>query len=87
MHATGQREIPAHASMLRASFFGSCPFNFSYFRRTIMRRFILTTCTCLFVGLAIAPAFADEPDFKTTDGIKKFWDKLAAERGGGDGGN
>jgi hypothetical protein len=52
-----------------------------------MRRFILTTCTCLFVGLAIAPAFADEPDFKTTDGIKKFWDKLAAERGGGDGGN
>jgi hypothetical protein len=51
-----------------------------------MKRFILTAAALLFVGLSLAPAFADEPDLKTTEGIKKFWEKLANERGGGDAG-
>jgi hypothetical protein len=51
-----------------------------------MKRFILAATTALLVGFALAPAFADEPDFKSTEGIKKFWDKLATERGGGDAG-
>ena len=46
--------------------------------RTIISLFALAVAT-----FAIAPAFADDPDLKTSEGIKKFWESRSAESGGG----
>jgi hypothetical protein len=51
-----------------------------------MKRILLAVITCAVMSFAVAPVFADEPDFKTSDGIKKFWDKHTGERGGDSGG-
>jgi hypothetical protein len=58
-----------------------------------MKRICAAALTCAVLGFALAPllapvfsqAFADEPDFKTTEGIKKFWDRHVNESGGGGG--
>ena len=48
-----------------------------------MTRSIIAAITICFFSLAIAPAFADEPDFKSSEGIKKFWAQQDLNRGGG----
>jgi hypothetical protein len=51
-----------------------------------MKRFILAAFAITVLGTFIAPAFADEPNLKTADGVKKFWEQREKERGGGEGG-
>lgn len=51
-----------------------------------MKRFVVAAFACILLGFVLAPAFADEPNLKTADGIKKFWDQRDKERGGGEGG-
>ena len=48
--------------------------------RTIISLFALAVAT-----FAIAPAFADDPDLKTSEGIKKFWEARPVENGNGGG--
>lgn len=55
--------------------------------RFVMRRIIVAACALILVGIVVAPAFADNVDFKTADGIKKFWEQRDKDRGGGEGGS
>ena len=49
-----------------------------------MRRLIISIFALTIGVFAVAPAFAEETDFRTGDGIKKFWLQRDQEKGGGD---
>ena len=49
-----------------------------------MRRLIISIFALTIGVFAVAPAFAEETDFRTGDGIKKFWLQRDQEKGGGE---
>jgi hypothetical protein len=42
-------------------------------KRLIMKRLLIVLCTVALSGITTAIAFAADVDFKTQDGVKKFW--------------
>ena len=48
---------------------------------TIMKRTIFALLTTAIVSLAVAPAYANDIDFKTNKGIEKFWAEHPASKG------
>ena len=48
-----------------------------------MKRAILAAVALAVVSLAAAPAFADEPNLKSSQGIKKFWEQHHQDGTGG----
>ncbi len=45
-----------------------------------MRRSLLAAVTLALASLSVAPAFADETDFKTAAGVKRFWQIIGETR-------
>jgi hypothetical protein len=45
-----------------------------------MKRALLTAVTLALASLTLAPTFAGATDFKTSAGIKKFWQDIADTR-------
>ena len=52
-----------------------------------MKRSLIAAIAACFLTVVMAPAFADDVDFKTPEGIKKFWQQQEDQRGGGEGGS
>ena len=50
-----------------------------------MKRSLIAALAACFLTVVMAPAFADDVDFKTPEGIKKFWKQQDDQRGGGEG--
>jgi hypothetical protein len=46
---------------------------------------IIAICVAAVAGFAVSVAYADEPDFKSPAGIKKFWEDKDREGNGGGG--
>ncbi len=51
-----------------------------------MKRSMIAAMAFCFLSVMLAPAFAEEYDFKTPEGVKKFWKLQEDQRGGGEGG-
>lgn len=50
-----------------------------------MKRSLIAAMAFCFLSVMMVPAFAEDQDFKTPEGIKKFWKQQDDQRGGGEG--